>query len=519
MKINFKNILNLGLAFILLASGCKKNELEEVEPTFARTFSASALKVTVLSKVNALFSWDKSSNAKSYTIELFETADFSGTPKRTVAGISGTALQYTVTGLEGDTKYYARLKAIGTETTGDSNWKTIEFSTDPEQLLNAVDPANIKSTSVTITWPAATVATSLVFTPGNITHTLTATEIANGSATVTGLTPETTYTVKLINLAKTKGTISFKSGLNLNGYTEISNDAELAAALLASGPQRLALYGGTYTLTSNIVVDRNITITAADPARKPVLVGAVFKVSNSAALTLSGLVLNGNATTSNMVEYPTANPALTGALVITGSEIYNYTKGLVYIAVACVVESVTINNNIIRDMSCTGASLIDYRNATGGFAKITDINNNTFYNITTADAQRDLIRIDNVTSFPAHTGNVLKIERNTFNNVLSYANSRYLYARLTSLGITVNNNIIANSLAYYSDQSSTTIAQISGNNYFNAASFYDITKRKFDAAGNYTTLDPAFLNVASGNFTVGNELLKASKTGDPRWIK
>lgn len=518
MKRNFKNIFMLALAVVLLASGCKENELEEVEPTFARAFSASALRVTVLSKVNALFNWDKSSNAKSYTIELFETADFSGTPKRKIENISGTAVQYTVTGLEGDTKYYARLKAIGTESTSDSKWKTIEFATDPEQLLNAVDPANIKSTSVTITWPAATVATSLVFTPGNITHTLTATEIANGRATVTGLTPETTYTVKLFNAAKTKGTINFKSGLNLNGYTEVSNDTELAAALLASGPQRLALYGGTYTLTGNIAVDRNITITAADPARKPVLVGAVFKVSNNAALTLTSLVLNGNATTSNMVEYPTPSSSLTGALTISDSEIYNYTKGLVYIAVATIVESVTINNSIIRDMSCNGASLIDYRNAAGGFAKVTDISNNTLYNITTADAQRDLIRIDNVTSFPTHTGNVLKIDHNTFNNVLSYSNTRYLYNRLTSLGTSVTNNIIANSLAYYSDQSTTTIAQIAGNNYFNAVAFYDTTKRKYDT-GNYTMLDPAFSNVASGNFTVGNELLKASKSGDPRWIK
>ncbi|SOD14429.1 DUF4957 domain-containing protein [Pedobacter xixiisoli] len=520
MKRNFKNIFTLALAVVLFASSCKENELEEVQPTFARTFSASGLKVTVLSKVNALFSWDKSANAKSYTIELYETADFSGTPARRIADISRSLVQYTVNGLEGDTKYYARLKAVGNESTSDSKWKTIEFATDPEQLLNAVDAATIRSTSATVTWPAATAATKLVLTPGDITRVLTPTEIAAGSAIVTGLTPETTYTVKLLNGTKVRGNVTFKSGLNLSGYTEITNLTELNAALAASGPQRLALYGGTYAINSTVAVNKNITLTSADPSNKPVITGAAFKITSNASLTLSNIVLNGASSTSNMlVEYTEASDNLFGALTITGSEIYGYGKGLMYINVKALVESITIENNIIRDIACTGAGFIDFRT---GFAKTFTIKNNTIYNIT-EDGSRYLVRIDATTNFPTQTGNIFRVENNTFYNALNASARSYFYIRLTSMNLYFNKNIVSNTDNMFSVQNAATltISERSANNYFTAANFYSSTTSgaRNDVAGNYTTLNPTFTNIATGDFTVGNEILKATKVGDLRWIK
>lgn len=519
MKRIFKNIFNFSIAVLLLASGCKVNELEEVEPTFARTFSASGLKVTVLSKFNAMFSWDKSSNAKSYTLEIFETADFSGTPVRRVTDIAGNLVQYTVTGLDGDTKFYARLKAVS-GTTSDSNWKTVEFATDPEQLLNAVDAATIRSTSVTITWPAATAVTKLVLSPGDITHTISPSEMAAGSAIVTGLNPETLYTVKLYNGTKVRGNVTFKSGLNLSGYTEITNITELNAALAASGPQRLALYGGTYLVNGAVAVNKNITITSADPANKPIIVGAAFKVTSNASLTLNNVVLNGTSTTaSTFVDYTEASDNTYGALTVTGCEIYGYGKGLVYINVKALVESITFENNIIRDIACTGAGFIDFRT---GFTKNFTMKNNTIYNIT-EDGSRYLVRIDATTNFATQTGNIFRAENNTFYNALNASARTYFYIRLTSVNLSFNKNIVSTTANAFSFQAASilTISERSANNYHDAPNFYSSTtsNARNDASGNYTMLNPTFVNATGGDFTVGNEILKANKIGDLRWIK
>lgn len=103
---------------------------------------------------------------------------------------------------------------------------------------------------------------------------------------------------------------------------------------------------------------------------------------------------------------------------------------------------------------------------------------------------------------------------------MSYTGTRYLYVRLTSMSNYFNKNIVANSVAYYTNQSSTNITELLNNNYFNAANFYEstTTSAKNDATTNgYTKLDPGFANAAAGNFTISNVDLKANGIGDVRW--
>ena len=78
---------------------------------------------------------------------------------------------------------------------------------------------------------------------------------------------------------------------------------------------------------------------------------------------------------------------------------------------------------------------------------------------------------------------------------------------------------MSNTLANFSNQSSTAVPTFENNNYWNAAAlnaeggagkFIDTTGRD---------LDPAYANAAGGDFTLGNEDLKFYGVGDPRWIK
>jgi hypothetical protein len=523
MNANYKNIFAGVLLGLVVFTGCKDDMLNEItELKTDRAFSATGLTATVINKTNVRLTWKQVSNATSYTIEVYDNADQSGTPVKTVEGVTFQQLPYTVTGLAGNQQHSVRVKSIGADGTAESKWISATFKTDPEQILNAVNLGDIAATSVKITWPAGETVTRVVLSPGNIAYTLTATDIAAGSATITGLSAETLYTAKIYNNNIERGSVNFTTSVDVSAFTQVHNDIEFAAALAATGPVKIALHPGTYTFASDITANKNITIVGTNAANKPVINRAVFKLAANAGLTLNNVKLDGNqnaGNTNQLIVYNEASDNTYGAVSIINCEIYNYQKGLMYINVKALVESVTVENNLIYNINVTGTAFVDMR---AGFAKNFSMKNNTLYNFTTSDGQRDLFRIDNTSNFSAQTGNKLVMENNTFYNVMSYAGTRYLYNRLTSLSTYFSKNIIANSDAYYSNQSSTNIAEMLKNNYFNAPNFYGSATsaaRNDSEANGYTTLDPGFTNAAAGDFTISNVDLKATKIGDPRWIK
>ena len=55
------------------------------------------------------------------------------------------------------------------------------------------------------------------------------------------------------------------------------------------------------------------------------------------------------------------------------------------------------------------------------------------------------------------------------------------------------------------------------NNYFNAPGFFNTAQVVYDGSGTHTELDPGFVDVAAGNFTITNQTLLDNMVGDPRW--
>ena len=113
MKRN--NIYTIVFLMITLIgfSACKDNELEEVTKLQVdRTFSPTDLSASIVNKTGIRLSWKAVNNAKTYTIEVFENADFSGTPIKSVGNITFAQLPYTVTGLAGDTHEVLRGRAL-----------------------------------------------------------------------------------------------------------------------------------------------------------------------------------------------------------------------------------------------------------------------------------------------------------------------------------------------------------------------------------------------------------------------
>ncbi len=525
MKRNIKNIIAISLTSLVLVTGCKESVLEEItEVKLDRAFSITGLSTLVVNKVNVRVTWLKVTGASSYTIEIFDNAAFSGTAFKTVSNISKDLTEYTVSGLGGNTEYFIRVKTISADGSADSKWVTGKFKTDPEQILNAINIGDITANSVKVTWPTNSEATRLVFSPGNIVHNLTPAEIAAGAATTSGLNAETLYTVDIFNNTVKRGTTTFTTSVDVSAFTQVTSDVELLAALAAAGPVRIALHPGTYTLTSDIVANKNITIIGTSAVNKPIIKRAIFKLEASAALTLNNVKLDGNQEASNQLfVYNTIDLDNTyGVLSLLNSEVYNYNKGLLYINKKTLVEAITFENNIIHDILCSGAGFIDMRT---GFAKTFTMRNNTIYNIT-EDGSRELFRMDNTTNFSTQTGNRLVVENNTFNKAMDRAAGRFFYVRLASMQVTSNKNIIANSQNLYFVTSTTvlasTISQLLNNNYYNAPNFYGSTTTNAyndNVANGYTTINPNFTNATAGDFTVNDVVVKAAKVGDLRWIK
>src|SRR5690606_31188907 len=144
------------------------------------------------------------------------------------------------------TSYSVRVKAVG-KGIEDSKWVSAVVKTDTEQIFNPVNLTDISAKSVILTWPEGEVATSISLNPGNITHVVTPTEVLAGSATITGLSGETEYTAVLLNGTVTRGTVKFKTNVDIGDAILVSSIDDFKTELgKAVGGEIFALAAGNY---------------------------------------------------------------------------------------------------------------------------------------------------------------------------------------------------------------------------------------------------------------------------------
>lgn len=512
--IKYTSAIVIFILTIVIQTSCSDDLTEITEINYDRVFSPTKLEATILNRTNVRLRWINNTSARSYTIELFanDSLTFSGTPVLTLEGITGSQIPYVIENLEGETRYSARVKAVGSET-ADSKWTGVFFRTAAEHLLLPFQDGDIAPTSVLFRWPAGQEVTGIILNPGNIVHTVTPTEVAEGFAIVSGLTGETDYTARVMNRDKVRATVSFTTLVDIGNATPVYPEDDFIAMLAgANDGDAFALFPGTYGDMSQFAVSKNVEIKAVYPYDKPVLNGYISMEGNS-ALLLQGIVLDGTGLIdgNQAIVFATAGASY-GDVTIENCEIRNHVKGVYYLNVAALVESITINNSLIHHVECVGGDLFDSRT---GAIKILTLSNNTIYNSALA---RDMVRYDNASgNFPGIESTII-IDRNTIYNVCNGSSNRLLYIRYTGHQTTFTNNIVASSGGIFSNQATTSIPAFSNNNYYEAPGFLpggSSSSRFFDDNG--LQLNPEFENPNEGNFKVNNIDVITKGMGDPRW--
>lgn len=522
----------LGLAIAALTSACDDPDAELTSIDYDRLFSPINLEARVTNRTNVRLSWSEVKGASSYNIEVFEndSLTFAGSPVRTISDVTAADLPYTISKLEGDMKYSARVQAVG-ENISESKWSGVYFKTDTEQIFETIGEDDLEATTATLRWTAGEAATEIVLTKENetdeIIHQVTADEIAAGAATVTGLTGETTYTAKLMNGTKVRGTLTFTTLLDLGNAIAVTPEDDFAEVLAnAKDGDSFALYPGTYSVKettdgvesiAKMVISKSIELKAVRPNDRPVLNGSIT-LNDGASLLLRQIVMDGTGTDgSQAIVFNTADAAYS-SLTIEDCEIKNYTKGVYYLNVAATVDEITINNSLVHDIECSGGDMLDSRK---GAIKALTLSNSTFYN---SCAERDFVRYDDASSAFAGITPTITVTHCTLVGISNSASKRLMYVRFKGNQIVFKNNLIASTAALFSNQAKTDASPEFGkNNYFDAPTAGSIITGSGDTATlvvedkDATTLNPGFKDAANGDFTLSHEDLIYNQVGDPRW--
>ncbi|WP_128809685.1 hypothetical protein [Bacteroides rodentium] len=250
-----------------LTTACEDQSELITSVNYERLFAPINLEARVVNQINVRLTWTPVSGAQSYDLEIYQNADqtsededendskiltYDGTPIRTITGIASSEIPYTVTKLESETKFTARILARGENIT-ESKWSGIEFKTNAEQIFKEVNPDELKAKQVTLRWTAGEAADKIILTPGNIEHKVTSDEIAAGAATITDLIPETAYTAKLLRTdGKTRGTVSFETLIDLDGAIPVYPEDDFAAIITdAEDGAVLAFFPGIYQVAKD----------------------------------------------------------------------------------------------------------------------------------------------------------------------------------------------------------------------------------------------------------------------------
>lgn len=407
----------------------------------------------------------------------------------------------------------------------DEELDVIDFTMYADNIFSTPE---VTGQSVTLNWIAGAIATRVEYVDADDNFgggfNLSEAEITNGSATITGLTFETEYTVTIYNGDVVRGETTFTT-LPDGVVVAVEDDLEAVIAAVEDG-ETILLNGGVFTTQGVITINKNLTIKGRYSDDRPIL-NVQFVVSDgvSAGFTIQGIDFVGEYTDEegaqqldHGLQIKPSDAATIGDIVVEDCTFTGQKKSLVSaLSSSFYANSLTINNCVVTDLFSNGGDFIDIRRS---YIPTLTISNNTFDNCAYAEGvkARDFIRYDGYSKGNTYDDGTNAVDITFANNTLykcsifddSYA-GRIFYTRWeNNLAITCSKNIFAEMPVV--DFKYPGVVTFSNNYYSNSAVLLSD-----DPSG--TTLDPVFSDAENGDFTVNdaNDVLKTNGIGDPRW--
>lgn len=214
---SIKNILGTAsmIALALSATSCTDGNDWDVDGSLSRLFGLNGDKITVETaetSATVTFSAFTSKAVPSpeyYVFEVSKDSLYEGVENANIIKFgedkSLTSSPVVLSGLDGDSKYYMRVKAMSS-TSNESKWVYYKdgssFKTKAEQIFNNVEATDLFEDHVNLSWTPGADVTHITYANTNDaeniqTINLTDEEKAAGKYTLGGLNPTSTYTITI----------------------------------------------------------------------------------------------------------------------------------------------------------------------------------------------------------------------------------------------------------------------------------------------------------------------------------
>ena len=214
---SIKNILSTAsmIALALSATSCTDGNDWDVDGSLSRLFGLNGDKITVETaetSATVTFSAFTSKAVPSpeyYVFEVSKDSLYEGVENATIIKFGEdktlTSSPVVLSGLDGDSKYYMRVKAMSS-TSNESKWVYYKdgssFKTKAEQIFNNVEATDLFEDHVNLSWTPGADVTHITYANTNDaeniqTINLTDEEKAAGKYTLGGLNPTSTYTITI----------------------------------------------------------------------------------------------------------------------------------------------------------------------------------------------------------------------------------------------------------------------------------------------------------------------------------
>lgn len=548
----------MGLGLVSMSS-CTDGNDWDVESAFNRLFGADEEKISVTptattATVEFSASQPQENNSGNiyYIIEVSKDSLYDevamGGERATVYGEdkSITKSPFEITGLDGDTEYFLRIKVMS-DTKGDSKWAYYDegahFKTDAEQIFAEVTADDYTDSQVTLSWTDPNVTHIAVSVDGaeieGSPFNLTDEEKANQSKTFTGLNQLTNYTFVIYNGEAKRGTrtVTTAAAPPAAAYTRYLETTEtrlnqalfdqiVADARTETGEQNVSITivfpAGT---TTEIIGDD----TAADPGTLKISDGVsvnFFGRGGGETPTLKLLKNFDIAGSHNFITFEHLNIVDGGAgycinqstacsvseVKFTDCNVSGQATAFFRLQKdgAKVINALTIDNCVMHDM-CSGYSYIHVdANSGDGVVKNINISNSTFYNVAPSGKMFIYSKKTNMES--------INITNCTFNNNTGSGNY-FIDFNDDAYGPSGDFNITNCVFGKSADDNTKNIRASKDPNVVNSFCTSDFYKQKGFPGINELdyTYDKLFVAPDEADFHFQKGTLEDYKTGDPRW--